>query len=608
MLSAKVLTRANVGRIANYYEDGADDYYAKEGDAAVWAGKGVVALGLSGAIDNPQAHARFRELLGGEVDGTGAVRNSKRSDAKERMGVDLTFSAPKSVSLEALVGGNRDMIAAHDRAVRATIDEIETLAMARQKVKGQTRVENTGNVIAAVFRHETTREKDPELHSHAVLMNLTQRADGEWRALRNDDILKQIKYFGASYRARLADELQKQGHALRFNKDGTFELASYTREQIEAFSQRSAQITDNLAQKGLDRNIASTAQKQLATLATRASKKQDDPENIYRAWQERARSLGIEFGRTVPEAPGIEQQAYSRIMAEAGREEADKSIRYAVAHLTERNAVMTERALTQVAGDHVGGRPTFDQVRDAVTRAQASGAIVNEDIRYRTGDAFSASETRATRATALAATGMTLEQARAQVDAAIDKGQLVATERHFTTPKLIEREQAISNREIAGRGATTPILSADLAMRSAAKQLSPDQRSAVGLLLGAENRFVGVHGKTGTGKTYMLGEAIRLAEQEGYQVKVIAPYGAQVANLKKDGIAATTVASFLKKEDRGLDDKTLLVVDEAGLLPTRRIHRRHAARQRDREWPTIRPTYRQWHDHSGAHDRLSPDR
>ena len=118
MLSHKVLTRQDVSRAASYYEDGADDYYAKEGDAPEWQGRGAEALGLAGPVDP----ARLRELLAGRVTMDGiTARTATRQDAHSRIGIDLTFSAPKSVSLQALVGGDPAIIRAHDLAVTRAI-------------------------------------------------------------------------------------------------------------------------------------------------------------------------------------------------------------------------------------------------------------------------------------------------------------------------------------------------------------------------------------------------------------------------------------------------------------------------------------------------------
>nr|MBW0151433.1 conjugative relaxase [Phenylobacterium sp.] len=158
-----------------------------EGESQVWQGRGAEMLGLSG-----QAQAgRFQDLLAGRVTpGQTAARGSTRADSKSRIGIDFTFSAPKSVSILALVGGHSVLVEAHDRAVTKVMELVEQQARARQKSAGVTHEERTGNLIIAKFRHETTREQDPALHTHAVIMNLTRRADGQWRALSNEAIIK----------------------------------------------------------------------------------------------------------------------------------------------------------------------------------------------------------------------------------------------------------------------------------------------------------------------------------------------------------------------------------------------------------------------------------
>src|SRR5512133_1976827 len=297
MLSHKVLTRQDVGRAASYYEDGADDYYAGEGEASAWQGKGAEALALEGAVDSH----RFRELLAGRVTaGDPTSRSATRRDSQSRIGIDLTFSAPKSVSLQALLGGDERIVEAHDRAVARAIAAAEERAQTRKKVKGESRVEDTRNLVVAKFRHETSREQDPQLHTHALVLNITRRSDGAWRALRNDEIVKATKYLGAVYRAELAAELQDLGYGLRHGREGTFELAHMERAQVVAFSRRTAQIERMMAQKGLTPENATPEQKQHVKLTTRPRKGSVDRQALFAEWQARARELRMDLTRPAP--------------------------------------------------------------------------------------------------------------------------------------------------------------------------------------------------------------------------------------------------------------------------------------------------------------------
>lgn len=569
MLSHKILTRQDVGDVASYYGDGADDYYAKEGEAQVWQGKGAEMLGLSGEVDA----RRFRELLAGKVDPDRAsARLSTRDDSKTRIGVDLTFSAPKSVSIQALVGRDTTMIDAHDKAVARVLEEVETWAQARSKTAGVSRVEATGNLIIAKFRHETTRAQDPELHTHAVLMNLTRRADGEWRALKNDEIIQRTRYLGVLYRAELARTLEQQGHQLRYGRDGTFELASVSRPQIEAFSRRSAQIEARLAALGLTRDSASSAQRQLAAMQTREKKPKGlDRETMFAEWTARARELGIEFGargRSDGAPP-----AYARSGAVADAEAGRQAVRYAIAHLMEREAAITASRLFDVALKHDLGRARLDAVLEAISAEVDQGRMIAEEHRYHlAGELAHTARPESVWIAELREDFRSEAQAQALLAAEISAGRLVTVEARYTTPEALMREREVLRIEREGRGLMKPMLVYAVAEEHFGRQpLNEGQKRAAALLLSSPHRVVGVEGFAGTGKSHMLRLANKKIEAQGFAVRALAPYGGQVRALSELGVKANTVASFLRAKDQGLTAKTLLVIDEAGVVPAREM-------------------------------------
>ena len=167
---------------AHYYER--DGYYTKDDpahrEASVWHGKGAEALGLQGPVD-PDT---FKQVLEGTVpDGSGKRlgRNGKDGAFQHRPGRDLTFSAPKSVSLAALVGGDDRIVEAHDRAVRKSLDWFEKKAAeTRVRDPATGRMVRAGHqkTVVATFRHDTSRNLDPLLHTHSVIANMLQGADG----------------------------------------------------------------------------------------------------------------------------------------------------------------------------------------------------------------------------------------------------------------------------------------------------------------------------------------------------------------------------------------------------------------------------------------------
>ncbi len=572
MIDVTVLTRQDIGSAASYYEDGADDYYAKEGEAKEWQGAGAAELGLSGEIESK----RFRELLAGRVaPGLRVSRGSTRNDADERIGIDLTFSAPKSVSMQALIAGDARVIAAHDRAVTAAVRAAEERALARRKVKGRVQVERSGNLIVGKFRHETSRELDPQLHTHAVVMNLTKRSDGEWRALKNDEIVKATRYLGAVYNNELAVELQKAGFELRFGRDGNFELAHISRDQLEVFSQRAKQIEERLAAQGLSRDQASTAQRQLATMKTRARKNVIDREAVFAEWQARARELGIDFDRREWAGRERGRSGVSRDRPATfvpAEEAARRAVGYAVNHLTERQAVMGERELIDVAMKHGVGVVRARDIEAEIKRQVQGGHLIREAAVYRpaseAGDG--ADLTRKAWIDMLAGKGMSRDAARERVDRAIRDGGLMAVEGRYTTQTALEREKRILQIERDGRGNVASVVAAEAAReRLADTNLNAGQREAAELMATTTNRVVGVQGFAGTGKSHMLDTAKVLIEDNGYRVRALAPYGSQVKALRELGVPAKTLASFLRGKDKDLDARTVLVIDEAGVVPTR---------------------------------------
>src|SRR5690606_17349790 len=273
------------------------DYYSRDGSAATWQGYGARRLGAVGAIDP----ARFKAMLQGDFGHCITASQSVRKDAKARAALDLTFGAPKSITLQALIGGDERLIQANDDAVATALAYVEQhLAMGRRKENGKSRVEHTGNLIIAKFRHETARPTedaapDPHLHVHALLMNLTQRADGQWVALSNEQIFQLLRVTDSIYQATLERNVRALGYAVRHEKSH-IELAHISREQIEFFSKRSAGITAELTARGTSRDQAPHALRQGITLAHRQAKTQElSRTELHRQWHDAATAIGMQF-------------------------------------------------------------------------------------------------------------------------------------------------------------------------------------------------------------------------------------------------------------------------------------------------------------------------
>ncbi|MBT2304015.1 conjugative relaxase [Variovorax paradoxus] len=609
MLSFKFVTSA--AGAAHYFET-SDDYYGKEGHRGDWIGKAVLELGLEGAVAVDRDV--FQNLLDGQLPNGKRIRLSQTKGSKDRKGIDFTFSAPKSVSIQALVQGDARIIAAHDLAVKKSLELLQEFAVTRKKRSGLSFRERTGKLVTATFRHELSRAQDPQLHTHAIVMNLTRRSDGEWRALSNEDMLRNVKVVGAFYRATLAEELKALGFDLRETRKGGWELAHIPDAAIRHFSQRSREIEDLLASRGQDRDNATTAQKQIVTLATRRKKTESDRAWLRQHWRETAREAGLDLEaqaglgqRAAKTADRVIDTVREKLTGKsAARQAADEAIDFAIAHLAERQGIFSRNELLEVAYGRAATRTTTASVEAALEKAKTDGRLLPELALYQTARSLNisagelAKDPRASRfkghddfekltraswvALTMAARGQSQTQAEASVDSAIQRGALVPAEARFATPQARRSEVRILAIEKAGRGVVPAVASAaKVASMLAASDLNAGQREAVSMVLTARDRFTGIQGLAGTGKSHMLSKAVdgikaetsRLSGSHGYRVIGLAPYASQNEALRLLGMESQTLASFLARtsQQRSLDRQSIVFLDEAGVVPAHQLEK-----------------------------------
>ena len=572
MLSIGALSSAAQG--ASYYER--DGYYAKDDpehrEASAWAGKGAEELGLKGPVD-PEV---FRAVLEGKVpDGSGTELGRRVKDRGtpgsgeilHRPGRDLTFSAPKSVSLAALVGGDDRIVEAHDRAVKATLGWVEkNVAETRMKDPATGKMARVGNqkIVAATFRHDTSRNLDPQLHTHAVLANMVQAGDGKWRSMANEKLYGSKMLLGALYRSELAASLARLGYGIeKTHADGRFEIAGVSRGTIEAFSTRRAEIEAAMGERDLGATGDNPRLAERAALMTRAGKRDIDRGELRHVWARQAADLGLDARALVAEAAGKapapamqgpEKAAASPGMAGAaapGATVADGPVRdhgpaseaaaWAMAHLSEREAVFARADLLAATLAHAPGRVTIAEAEREVAALDKAGTLHGVNI--------------------------------------------PGAEDSFATAKTVaeERETVASMRTGQGRGAA-PMRSWQVQGHLNKGPLTAGQKDAVKLILSAKDRTVGVQGYAGSGKTTMLDRARVLAEKKGYRMAGLAPSASAVQTLGSEaGIESETLQRFLArnagvaegrltskgaKEMRAAFAKTILVVDEGSLAST----------------------------------------
>jgi len=300
--------------------------YYQEGTSR-WSGKGAEILELEGPVDDQKTF--FNIVNGLSPDGSEHLAKRKLDSSQRRAATDFTFSAPKSVSLQSLVGGDERLITAHQLAVQKTLEIIEErYSYTRVTTDTGREATRTGNLVVAEFDHIETRELDPHLHTHALVMNMTQLDNGSWYSLLNDEIFKNKKFLGMVYQNYLALEVEKLGYEVEARKHGQFEIKGFREEDLEEFSKRRQQI---LSAAGSN---ATWAEREAAWTATRNIKQKINPQELKAKWQEEAAALGIKFVQ-----PGNPQpQQKPRLVSYENLEDA-------IAHCSERNVAFTQEDL-----------------------------------------------------------------------------------------------------------------------------------------------------------------------------------------------------------------------------------------------------------------------
>jgi conjugative relaxase-like TrwC/TraI family protein len=517
MMTPRALESAD--QAATYFE--LDDYYVdgEQLSASAWFGKGAERLGLSGEVDR----AAFASLLHGRL--PNGVVIAKGGAGSHRPGVDLTFSAPKSVSLSALVGGNARILAAHGRAVAVALSYLEqTASRSRSKRDGIVRLEQNDNLLIARFNHDSSRATDPQLHTHAVVLNVAQRQDGAWKALSNEEIFRSTKAAGAIYRAELARDLRELGYEIeRTHADGRFEIAGFGKNVLDAFSRRRAQIVEHMERVGVTGPKAGD----IAARATRDPKRDNRRSIMLADWRNRAESIGIDFDRV--------RSPRERSPLGSGQTAAKEVLAHALEHLSERKVIASEKQILQVALGIGVGRVRFGDLERALGNRLRCGELVPA-ISSRQKDPFA---------------------------------------RHYTTDRALAVEQDLIHLMKRSRDSVPSIVSEAEVDRSIAGvlerspfPLTEGQENAIRLALSTQDRLIGIQGYAGTGKTSgALLHIRRIAEAEGYEVRGFAPSAAAAEVLEREaGISSMTLARLLHGSRPASKKPQLWIVDEVSMM------------------------------------------
>jgi conjugative relaxase-like TrwC/TraI family protein len=524
----------------------AQENYYSEGNTIVgeWHGKLADQWGLQGEVREEE----FSQLANGQHPITGeqlvrhrtAVKHvnghgSKIATMQHRAGWDATFSAPKSVSLTALVGGDSEVHQAHRESVRVALDELENYVQARLGP-----AETTGKWVAAIFEHDSARPVDgyaaPHLHTHVVFFNLTETEKGETRALQPRELFCSQQYATAIYRSELALRLKALGYEIEQGKSCQPEIKGYTREYLEASSPRSQQIKEHLERQG--RRGAAAAE--IAAHQTRDGK----PLSItHEEMQQKHQEMAARFANH-PER--IVREAQVRQLEEQNPAQKQRCIESALDYAREKNmerqAVVDEREL----------------IRDSLRRSM--------------GDAG-------------------LAEVRDRFEKRVESRDLIEVKsknpgRAFTTERMIAYERDTIEIMRAGQNQHPTLVSLETWRGIDGKypHLSSSQRTAVAQILSNRDKITGLEGMTGAGKTTALAAIREAAEYEGYEVRGLAPTSRAAHKLVESGIKSGTLRRHLNGQDAPIGgQKRLYILDESSLASTRQMNEfLHGLRAQDR--------------------------
>lgn len=550
---AKGITVVDIGKVTvgnqTYYTDqvveSMEEYYSMKGESpGLYFGQLMRTLVPREKFEKWVDSADFQSLLAGRLPGSTQPLGSS-TDSRTVLGFDLVCRAPKSVSLMFALGDplvRKEVEAAHDLAVEKAMHFIEPhIGATRSGKDGVVKHEGRG-IAGAAFKHRTSRELDPLLHTHNVVLNITQReSDGAFRALDSSKAYRWGKLAGHIYQAELRSQMTwRLGVEWGEVRNGLSDVVGVPKPVIKHFSKRQSEIKAELDERG----SSSAKENQLAALRTRRAK-QDAPENLEEMWRADAAELGF-TSRVIDGLCGARTQ-----LAVTNPDFAEVEAKLLGPDgLTANKAMFDFRDVAMRTFDLVDPATPPEVVTDFAEEFVARFAVaINVDVaEFFKGGSYGYRNT----------------------------GEPV-----YTTPEMLAKELKLLEVAASSQGESSVLIPPHVIAKSsgdgAAKSLNEGQREMVHAILGSGNGVDIVVGDAGTGKTYALGVARQVFEQQ--RVRVIGTTISHSARLELEngsGIPSRTVSSLKNQIVRdgpesvfGTDGNCVLVVDEAGMVGTR---------------------------------------
>jgi conjugative relaxase-like TrwC/TraI family protein len=486
-----------------------------------WVGLGAARLGLTGMVGAKgflrlceNRHPASGETLTQRLNTT---RKDEAGDnkANRRIFYDFTFSPPKSVSVVALVAADHRILEAHAQAVRSALKEFEAFATTRVRVGKADCDRSTGNFVAALFTHDTSRALDPHLHTHCIVFNATfDVVENRWKALQNYELLRAKKFAENAYYHELARKLRGFGYEIHNLTRGDFRIEGISEDLCERFSKRHTQIDEAikklLTEKPEYAGGDLMAMRRLMATAERARKQkelsQDEKQVLWEAQMSESERVALR------QLLNRSQKAVDEPL------NVNEAIQWAEDHLFDRHSVALECQLWQHALER--GR----------------------------GESFSLDELKK------------LTRRRPYIRNSERPAEV-------TLREVLLREWEIVQTVKVGAGNCRPLVEHSCATDP---KLDEEQRLALEALMRSTNAVSLFRGGAGTGKSFVLGELVRQVQLSGKRAVVLAPQRQQVVDMERAEFPSpTTVTNFLIK--RELPDDAVIVVDEAGQIGGRQM-------------------------------------
>lgn len=506
-----VRLQKNAETAKQYYQEhiGRAEYYSESHRSQLtWVGAGCERLGLVGG--SPVTQEAFERLCENQHPVTGEKLTARNRTVDRRVNFDFVVSAPKSVSIMALLVGDERLIEAHELASQEAMRRMEREVQTRVRKGGLDENRTTGEFVAASVTHGTSRALDPQLHTHFVVFNITwDGVEKRWKAMQAAAMYEKIQFYTEVYRGELGSRLRALGYSLRSAPHG-FEIEGVSNEIVKRYSKRRQAIlaAEERVSTSLGKPLSNNTRASIAQ-STRAWKDMEQSTAEILAYQRsqltEAELEGLK--RVIPKP--MSKEALVPLVQEMSPEEA---LNYARDHLFERSSVVPRYTLLRTAMERASGRLTIDVLEGAMAK----------------------------------------------------RSDFIASDDKVTTVAMLQCEREMIRSVNAQMGRFVPIGMG----RSPSIRLNEDQHRAWSRVLSSPDGVQVLNGNAGAGKSQVVRAIYESVREHGLRILVLAPTQSACQSLRSQGdITATTTQAFVQNPDNAEHYRGgVLVVDEAGLL------------------------------------------